>query len=161
MKRGVFSPRVFGCLPDPISHRIPLPPSLPIHNMAHQLNNHLAGVQYSITPNMSLVGHGTMDYRGDTPAQHALYTETINGTLPASLAAYGSPMPTNYLPSYFLFRGQRHVAVRTATLDALQLFVQVNNLLNKTAPFAGGENECGPANLRRYQPVLLRYPRTG
>ncbi len=101
----------------------------------------------SITPNMSFVGHGTMDYLGVTPAQGALYTETINGTLPAALAAYGfHPMPTNYVPSYFLFGLNATYQFAQQTLNGLQLFVQINNLLNKTPPFTGGENEFGPAN---------------
>jgi outer membrane receptor protein involved in Fe transport len=101
----------------------------------------------SITPNMSFVGHGVMDYLGVTPADGALYTETLAGTLPASLAAYGfHPMPTNYVPSYFLFGLNATYTFAQTNLNGLQLFVQINNLLNKTPPFTGGENEFGPAN---------------
>jgi outer membrane receptor protein involved in Fe transport len=102
----------------------------------------------SITPNMSFVGHGTMDYLGVTPSQGALYTETLNGTLPPALAAYGfHPMPYNYVPSYFLFGlNTTYSFDSSSSLKGLQLYVQVNNLLNKTPPFTGGENGFGPAN---------------
>jgi outer membrane receptor protein involved in Fe transport len=102
----------------------------------------------SITPNMSFVSHGVMDYLGVTPAQGALYTETIAGTLPPALAAYGfHPIPTNYVPSYFLFGLNATYSVEGASaLKGLQLFAQVNNLFNKTPPFTGGENAFGPAN---------------
>jgi outer membrane receptor protein involved in Fe transport len=103
----------------------------------------------SLTPNMSFVSHGVMDYLGVTPSQGALYTETVNGTLPPALAAYGfHPMPYNYVPSYFLFGLNATYSVDTgsSSLKGLQLFAQVNNLFNKTPPFTGGENEFGPAN---------------
>jgi iron complex outermembrane receptor protein len=102
----------------------------------------------SITPNMSYVGHGVMDYLGVTPSQGALYTETINGTLPAALAAYGfHPMPTNYVPSYFLFGlNATYSFANVPALKGLQVFAQVNNLFNKTPPFTGGGGEFGPSN---------------
>ena len=103
----------------------------------------------SLTPNMSFVSHGVMDYLGVTPAQGALYTETINGTLPPALAAYGfHPMPYNYVPNYFLFglNATYNVESIQSSLKGLQVFAQVNNVLNKTPPFTGGENGFGPAN---------------
>jgi hypothetical protein len=102
----------------------------------------------SITPNMSFVGHGVMDYLGVTPSQGALYTETINGTLPAALAAYGfHPMPYNYVPSYFLFGlNATYSFANIQSLKGLQVFAQVNNLLNKTPPFTGGGGAFGPSN---------------
>ncbi|HEX3835685.1 MAG TPA: TonB-dependent receptor, partial [Steroidobacteraceae bacterium] len=101
----------------------------------------------SITPNMSFVGHGTMDYLGVTPSQGALYTETVNGTLPAALAAYGfHPMPYNYVPSYFLFGLNTTYSFEAPGLKGLQVFAQVNNLLNKTPPFTGGSGAFGPSN---------------
>jgi outer membrane receptor protein involved in Fe transport len=101
----------------------------------------------SITPNMSFVGHGIMAHLGVTPADGARYTETLAGTLPASLAAYGfHPMPTNYVPSYFLFGLNATYQFAQASRKGLQVFAQINNILNKTPPFTGGENEFGPAN---------------
>jgi outer membrane receptor protein involved in Fe transport len=55
-------------------------------------------------------------------------------------------MPTNYVPSYFLFGLNATYTFAQTNLNGLQLFVQINNLLNKTPPFTGGENEFGPAN---------------
>jgi iron complex outermembrane receptor protein len=103
----------------------------------------------SLTPNMSFVSHGVMDYLGVTPAQGALYTETIAGTLPPALAAYNfHPMPYNYVPSYFLFGFNATYSLDNVQtgLKGLQVFAQVNNVLNKTPPFTGGENAFGPAN---------------
>ena len=105
----------------------------------------------SITPNMNFVSKGVMDYLGVTPAQGALYTETLNGTLPAALQAYGfHPMPYNSVPSYFLFGLNATYSFANGgseMLKGLQLFLQVNNLFNKTPPFTGGENLFGPANV--------------
>lgn len=103
----------------------------------------------SITPNMSFVSHGVMDYLGVTPAQGAIYQETIAGTLPPALAALGlHPMPSNYVPSYFLFGlNGTYSFDNVPALKGLQLFVQINNLFNKTPPFTGGENLFGPANI--------------
>jgi iron complex outermembrane recepter protein len=102
----------------------------------------------SLTPNMSFVSHGVMDYLGVTPAQGALYTETINGTLPSALAAYGfHPMPYNYVPSYFLFGlNATYSFENVQSLKGMQVFVQVNNLLNKTPPFGVGGGGFGPSN---------------
>jgi outer membrane receptor protein involved in Fe transport len=88
-----------------------------------------------------------MDYLGVTPSQGALYTETVNGTLPAALAAYGfHPMPYNYVPSYFLFGLNTTYSFEAPGLKGLQVFAQVNNLLNKTPPFTGGSGAFGPSN---------------
>jgi len=102
----------------------------------------------SITPNMTFVSHGIMDYLGVTPAQGAFYQAVLNGTLPAALQPYGfHPMPYNYVPSYFLFGlNGTYTFSDTGPAKGLQLFVQVNNLFNKTPPFTGGESEFGPAN---------------
>jgi len=103
----------------------------------------------SLTPNMSFVSHGVMDYLGVTPAQGAIYQETLNGTLPPNLAALGlHPMPTNYVPSYFLFGlNGTYSFENVEALKGLQLFVQINNIFNKTPPFTGGESAFGPANV--------------
>jgi hypothetical protein len=114
-----------------------------------QDTEHLTQGPLSLTPNMSFVSHGIMDYLGVTPAQGALYTETIDGTLPPALAAYGfQPMPYNYVPSYFLFGLNATFSFDNvvSSLKGLRVFVQVNNPFNKTPPFTGGESEFGPAN---------------
>lgn len=106
----------------------------------------------SLTPNMSFVSHGVMDYAGVTPADGAIYQQTLSGTLPPAIVAqYASagglhPMPRNYVPSYFLFGlNGTYSFENVAALKGLQVFVQINNLFNKTPPFTGGENLFGPA----------------
>jgi outer membrane receptor protein involved in Fe transport len=57
-------------------------------------------------------------------------------------------MPRNYVPSYFEFGlNGTYSFENVASLKGLQLFVQVNNLLNKTPPFTGGVTLFGPANV--------------
>ena len=103
---------------------------------------------WSVTPNMTFVGHGTMDFLGVTPSETTLYNEVITGTLPKSLQGYGFvAVPYNYVPSYFLFGLNGAYQVQpTGLFKSLQLFVQVNNLFNKTPPFAGWGNEYGGTN---------------
>ncbi|MGH8228013.1 MAG: TonB-dependent receptor domain-containing protein [Steroidobacteraceae bacterium] len=103
---------------------------------------------WSITPNMTFVSRGVMDYLGVTPAQGALYTETLNGTLPSALQAYGlHPMPYNSVPSYFLFGlNGTYQFPDFGPFKGAQLFTQISNLFNKTPPFTGGESEFGPTN---------------
>ncbi|HTX25217.1 MAG TPA: TonB-dependent receptor [Steroidobacteraceae bacterium] len=102
----------------------------------------------SITPNMTFVSHGVMDFLGVTPAEGKLYTETLDGTLPYPYNSYGlHPMPYNYVPSYFLFGLNGTYSFEdVGPFKGLQLFVQINNLFNKTPPFTGGESEFGPSN---------------
>ncbi len=102
----------------------------------------------SITPNMTFVGHGVMDFLGVTPAQGKLYTETVDGTLPYPYNTYGlHPMPYNYVPSYFLFGlNGTYSFENVGPFTGLQLFAQISNLFNKTPPFTGGESEFGPSN---------------
>jgi iron complex outermembrane recepter protein len=102
---------------------------------------------WSITPNMTFVSQGVMDYLGVTPAQGKLYAQTLSGTLPPALQAYGfHPMPYNSVPSYFLFGLNGTYQFQDfGPFSGLQLFAQINNLFNKTPPFTGGENLFGPA----------------
>ncbi len=102
----------------------------------------------SITPNMTFVSHGVMDFLGVTPAEGKVYTETVDGTLPYPYNTYGlHPMPYNYVPSYFLFGLNGTYSFEDiGPFKGLQLFLQVNNIFNKTPPFTGGESEFGPSN---------------
>ena len=108
----------------------------------------------SVTPSMNFVGHGTMDYLGITPAAGALYNEVLTGKMPngqpisAALANYGyHPMPYNYVPSYFLFNLNATYTFKEGPAQGLQLFTQINNVLNKQPPFADGGGGFGPTNL--------------
>ena len=101
----------------------------------------------ALTPSMSFVSHGVMDYLGVTPAQGALYQEVVSGTLPKSLQAYGyHAMSSNYVPSYFLFNLNGTYSFKAGPANGLQLFVQVNNVFNKQPPFTGGVTAFGPSN---------------
>ncbi|MGH8259693.1 MAG: TonB-dependent receptor domain-containing protein, partial [Steroidobacteraceae bacterium] len=94
----------------------------------------------SITPSMSFVSHGIMDYLGVTPSDPQ-YAQAL-----ANPALGLHPMPTNYVPSYFLFNLNGTYTFQQAALNGLQLFVQVNNIFNKTPPFTGGATAFGPSN---------------
>ena len=101
----------------------------------------------SVTPSMTFVSHGVMDYLGVTPAQGTLYQQTLNGTLPPNLAAYGfRVVPYNHVPSYFLFNLNASYRVENEWLKGLTVFAQVNNVFNKAAPFAGGSTNFGPSS---------------
>ncbi len=103
---------------------------------------------WSITPNMQFVSRGVMDFLGVTPSEGKAYTETVDGTLPYPYSTYGlHPMPYNYVPSYFLFGlNGTYQFDDFGPFKGLQLFVQINNLFNKTPPFAGGGGDFGPSN---------------
>lgn len=103
---------------------------------------------WSFTPNMQFVSHGIMDYLGVTPADGKAYTELLNGTLPYPYSSYGlHAMPYNYVPSYFLFGLNGSYQFQNfGPFRGLQLFAQINNLLNKTPPFAAGAGFFGPGN---------------
>lgn len=103
---------------------------------------------WSFTPNMSFVSQGVRDYLGVTPAQGAVYTEVVNGTAPPAIAALGlHPMADNHVPSYFLFGLNGTYQFQDfGPFKGLQLFAQINNLLNKTPPFAVGGGAFGPGN---------------
>ncbi len=100
----------------------------------------------SLTPSMNFVGHGIQDYLGVTPNQTALYAAVSRGD--PSVAAYGYHLvPNNYVPSYFLFNFNATYSLENIpSLKEAQLFVQVNNVLNKTPPFTSGAGGFGVGN---------------
>jgi outer membrane receptor protein involved in Fe transport len=90
----------------------------------------------SLTPSMSWVGHGTLDALGVTPQQTDLYNKVVNND--PSIRGYGyTLLPFNYVPSYFLFNMNGTLNFDNVPgLKGLQLYVQVNNVLNRKPPFA-------------------------
>ena len=90
----------------------------------------------SLTPSMSWVGHGTLDAQGVTPQQTDLYNKVANND--PSIRGYGYILlPYNYVPSYFLFNFNGTLNFDSVPgLKGLQLFAQVNNVLNRKPPFA-------------------------
>jgi len=93
---------------------------------------------WSATPSMSFVSRGIMDYLGVTP----------NDPNYANAAALGlHQLPYNSIGSYFLFN--LNVAYRITTIPSigdLQLYTQVNNLLNRRPPLAVGVSAFGTVN---------------
>jgi iron complex outermembrane recepter protein len=114
----------------------------------------------SITPSMNFIGQGTADYLGVTPAQGALYTEALKNPNLLGPGIDLHPMATNHMPSYFLFNLNGTYTFQN-TLKGLQLFAQINNLLNKSPPFASGVGLTGaansPTNLIYYDGLGLAY----
>ncbi|MGC1457580.1 MAG: TonB-dependent receptor [Steroidobacteraceae bacterium] len=113
---------------------------------------------FSLTPNMRFVGGGSLSYTGMTQAQNpTLYNWILEGFPDASNPAasdyqqqlyakqYGwTAMPYNHVGSYFVFglNGAYNFDAIPG-LKGLQVFSQVDNLLNRNPPFAsapGGFN---------------------
>jgi iron complex outermembrane recepter protein len=95
----------------------------------------------SITPSMNFVGHGIRDYLGVTPAQGTAYTAALAGTNGLH------PLPDNHMPSYFLFNlNGTYSFENLESVKGLQLYVQVNNVFNKTPPFGVGGGAFGASN---------------
>jgi outer membrane receptor protein involved in Fe transport len=93
---------------------------------------------WSVTPSMSFVGHGTRDYLGVTPNDPNYANATALGL---------HRLPDNSIGSYFLFNlnmGYRFVSI--PGINDLQLYTQVNNVLNRRPPEAVGLTGFGPAN---------------
>jgi outer membrane receptor protein involved in Fe transport len=100
----------------------------------------------SITPNMRYVGHGIQDY-----------------TYPANLFYAGSSLK-NYVPSYFVFGlNGTYSFENIAAVKGLQIYAQVDNVLNKTPPttFGGGafgvSNGTGGTNPVFFDTIGLAY----
>jgi outer membrane receptor protein involved in Fe transport len=95
----------------------------------------------SLTPSMEFVSQGIRDYLGVTPADPAGYAAALAGTNGLH------PMPDNHVPSYFLFNFNATYSIQhTGSLKGLDLYAQVNNIFNKTPPFAVGGGLFGPGN---------------
>lgn len=101
---------------------------------------------FSLTPNMRWLGHGVMSNQYVTESQPALYARVVAGNDSSltpygytALACYEGQIHCNYVPSYFVFGlNTAYSFSRSSNLKGLQVFMQVNNLLNKTPPFANG-----------------------
>lgn len=95
----------------------------------------------SITPSMNFVGRGVRDYLGVTPKDGAAYTAALGGSNGLH------PMADNHMPSYFLFNLNGTYSFENAPgLKGLEVFVQVNNVFNKTPPFGPGGGAFGANN---------------
>jgi len=120
---------------------------------------------FSLTPNMTFVGEGTInnlgvDYNPSNPSTLATwilsgYPDASNPAAPdyaAQLKAKQSGlslMPAgvaNHVPSYFLFGlNAAYNFDNIPGIKALQIFTQVNNVLNKAPPLTyGGNGGFGP-----------------
>ena len=83
----------------------------------------------SITPNARFVGHGIQDY-----------------TYPTTLFYAGSNVK-NYVPSYVIFGlNGTYTAENVPGLKGLQLYAQVDNILNKRPPVTFGGGAFGVSN---------------
>jgi len=99
----------------------------------------------SFTPSMNFVSKGIQDYLGVTP-DNPLYSRVLAGD--PTLAAYGyHAISDNHVPSYFLFNLNATYSLEDiGNFKEGQLFVQVNNVLNKTPPFTSGVGAFGVGN---------------
>jgi iron complex outermembrane recepter protein len=99
----------------------------------------------SLTPMMNWVGRGTLSYLGVTPQQTDLYNKVANND--PSIRGYGYQLlPFNSVPSYFVFNMNGTYGFENlGPLKGLQLWVQVNNVLNRQPPFAGNPAFFGNA----------------
>lgn len=98
---------------------------------------------FSLTPSMRFVGSGKLNYAGVTPDQPELYQKVADGD--PSVAGYGYVLlPFNRVPSYFLFNlNATYSFYNIPGVQNLSFFAQVNNIFNRTPPFAsspGGFN---------------------
>ena len=90
----------------------------------------------SLTPMLDWVGHGTLLDNGVTPQQTGLYNYVASGAATAAGQSYVL-LPFNYVPSYFKFDLNATLDFGSVwALKDLQVYTQVNNLLNKQPPFA-------------------------
>jgi iron complex outermembrane recepter protein len=93
---------------------------------------------WSVTPSMSFVGRGIMDYLGVTPNDPNYANATALGL---------HQLPYNSIGSYFLFNlNGTYRLTSVPGIKELQLYTQVNNLLNRQPPLAVGVTAYGTAN---------------
>ena len=93
----------------------------------------------SITPSMNFVGRGIRDYLGVTPADPGYAAALNNNGLHV--------LQDNHMPSYFLFNLNATYSFENVdVLKGLQVFAQINNVFNKTPPFAVGGGAFGASN---------------
>jgi len=100
----------------------------------------------SLTPSMNFTGPGIRDYLGVTPSQPWYNEALVNPNILAPGISL-HPMADNHMPSYFLFNfNATYEFQQLASLKGLQLFVQINNVFNRTPPFGVGGGLFGPGN---------------
>jgi iron complex outermembrane recepter protein len=131
---------------------------------------------FSLTPNMRFVGSGTLNYLGVTPTSNpTIYNWVLEGypdlsnpaaaDYKAQLTAkqYGwVALPYNHVGSYFVFGLNAAYSFENIPgIKSLQVFTQVDNLLNRAPPFAstpGGFNSSyGGTNPIFFDTLGLRY----
>ena len=84
---------------------------------------------------------GAQEYLGVTPDQGAAYAAALAGTNGLH------PMADNHVPSYFLFNLNGTYSFENVQgMKGLQLFAQINNVFNRTPPFAVGGGAFGAGN---------------
>ena len=100
----------------------------------------------SLTPSMNFTGPGIRDYLGVTPNQPWYQEALVNPNILAPGIGL-HPMADNHVPSYFLFNlNATYEFEQLASLKGLQVFLQINNVFNRTPPFAVGGGAFGPGN---------------
>lgn len=123
----------------------------------------------SLTPSMNWVGHGTIDDLGVVAGkQDAGFTGGSECATPADLyqeVACNSPairgvgyiiLPFNYVPSYFVFNMNGTLSFDDKLgFKTLQLYVQVNNVLNRAPPFASAPGAFGASGSGGTNPILF------
>jgi iron complex outermembrane recepter protein len=109
---------------------------------------------FSLTPNVHFIGEGTLNNLGVTSDQTTLYKWILTGfpdvgtaapdaAAQAAAKALGlAALPyglANHVPSYFLFGlNAAYTFDKIPGIKTLQLYTQINNLLNKAPPYANG-----------------------
>lgn len=134
---------------------------------------------FSLTPNMSWVGHGLIIANAVTPASGVVYQWLLEGFPDATsnLAPGEAPksdsaaqqaakargytaLPFNYVPSYFLFGlNATYTFENIPGVKGLQVFMQVNNLFNRPPPITenGFGGSAGGANPAFYDTIGMAY----
>jgi hypothetical protein len=131
---------------------------------------------FSLTPNLRFVGEGTLSYTGVTPTSNpTLYNWILEGFPDASKPSasdyaaqlyakrYGwTALPFNHVGGYFVFGMNAAYSFQNIPgIKSLQVFTQVDNLLNRDPPYAsapGGFNSSyGETNPEFYDTLGLRY----
>ena len=100
----------------------------------------------SITPSMNFVGRGHTDYLGVDPSQPTLYQAALKNPNLLGPGIDLHPIPNNDVPAYFLLNFNAAYRFALSSKSGLQVYVHVNNVLDKAPPFAGGIQSFGIFN---------------